>query len=117
MERDGERIGHVRHQREVEQLGMVELVFEPTGIGAIVFSYDAGQRAPLRGLIGGLSNRTRLRGRLGRGLSGRERSDRGDDDARQRRDDEQQLGQPEQQSHPTRMPPSRATLGAAAFPR
>ena len=42
----GARVAHIGHQREVEQLGHVQLVLQPPGVGPVMFLDRAGDRAP-----------------------------------------------------------------------
>ena len=109
VETDRQGIAHVGHQREVEQLRVVELVVKPSGVRSVVLLHHAGERPPLCGMIARGFPPIGIPGSLTRLLACRERPDRSDDQTCEWRDDEEKLDQPEQQSHLTRMPP-RSTL-------
>src|SRR5271157_5657523 len=43
MERDGQRISHVRHHREVQQFRDIDFIVQPPGVGAIVHFNEFGK--------------------------------------------------------------------------
>jgi hypothetical protein len=51
VERDGQRIPHIGHHREVQQLGDVDLVVQPTRIGAVVLLDHLRHFASLNGAV------------------------------------------------------------------
>ena len=99
----GARVAHIGHQREVEQLGHVQLVLQPPGVGPVMFLDRAGDRAPRCCVVPGAWRRRKLvRATSPGGCDAPERRITHTD---QRHKHEQQLGQPEDESHKPRMPP------------
>ena len=58
VERDGQRVAQIGHEREVEQLGDIDFVVQPAGVGAVVALPHLRHLAPVRvGVRAGLARR------------------------------------------------------------